>query len=124
MDLLRGTQFKLLNANCQTLLASMRSGAAGYCGIMANFHPQLYTWLCMNYEKDPATAEVVQALLGTIGFTEGGMPYPLTAKYHMGLEGIPTENIARNRKSEELTDYMKDCTRQMKTLCDRFYAEL
>lgn len=124
MELLRGTPFMLLNANCQTLLASLRSGASGYCGIMSNFHPQLYTWLCSNFEKEPEKAEVVQALLGTIGFTEGGMPYPLTAKYHMGLEGIPTENVARNRKPEELTDYMKDCTRQMKILCDHFYAEL
>ena len=124
LDQLRGTQFKLLNANCQTILSSLRDGGAGYCGIMANFHPQLYKWLFENFEKDPKTADLVQSLLGTIGFTEGGMPYPLTAKFHMGLEGIPTENIARNRKSEELTDYMKDCTRQMKTLCDYAAAEL
>jgi hypothetical protein len=63
-------------------------------------------------------------LLGTIGFTEGGMPYPLTAKYHMGLEGSPTENIARNRDSAELTEYMKDCTRQMKLLTDSAAAQL
>ncbi|MBQ6947359.1 MAG: dihydrodipicolinate synthase family protein, partial [Clostridia bacterium] len=34
-----GSNFKLLNANCQTLLESMRNGADGYCGIMCNFHP-------------------------------------------------------------------------------------
>ena len=53
-----------------------------------------------------------------VAFTETGIPYPLTAKYHMNLEGIPTENIARNRKSEEMTDYARECIEQMKQICD------
>lgn len=120
LDILKGSSFKLLNANCQTLLASLRAGGAGYCGIMCNYHPELYVWLCENYEKEPQKAELVQALIGTAGFTEGGLAYPLTAKYHMGLVGLDTENIARNRKSEELDDYAKDCMRQMKLVCDHF----
>ncbi len=43
----------------------------------------------------------------------------LTAKYHMNLCGIPTQNIARNRASEELTDYGRSCMRQMKLATDR-----
>ncbi len=121
---LEGSEFKLLNANCQTLLESMRGGAHGYCGIMANYHPEIYAWLGENYEKEPQKAEAVQALIGTCGFTEVGLPYPLTAKYHMCLEGIPTENIARNRKSEELTKYAKDCTEQMRTLCKHVFENL
>ncbi len=115
---LEGTGFKLLNANCQTLLESMRNGGSGYCGIMANFHPAFYTWLGSNYDKEPEKAELIQSMIGTFGFTEVGLPYPLTAKYHMNLCGIPTENIARNRKSEELTNYAKDCMKQMKTATD------
>ena len=115
---LKGSHFKLLNANCQTLLESMRSGGDGYCGIMCNFHPRLYSWLGNNYNKDVKTAELVQSVIGTFGFTESGIPYPLTAKYHMTLCGIPTENFARNRKSEELTDYAKDCMKQMKLASD------
>ena len=99
---LKGSNFKLLNANCQTLLETMRSGADGYCGIMCNFHPKLYAWLGKNYNSEKA--DFVQSITGTFGFTEVGLPYPLTAKYHMNLCGIKTENIARNRKSEELTE--------------------
>ena len=120
LDLLRSTHFRLMNANCQTLLDSMKAGGAGYCGIMCNFHPALYVWLCENYEKESEKAKDLQSLLGTIGFTEGGLPYPLTAKYHMRLEGIPTENIARNRPSEALTGYAKDCTEQMRRLTKLF----
>ena len=114
---LKGSHFKLLNANCQTLLESMEGGADGYCGIMCNFHPRLYAWLMKNYPKEDAA--LVQAVTGTFGFTEVGLPYPLTAKYHMNLCGIPTENIARNRESRELTEYAKGCMRQMKLAADR-----
>ncbi len=116
---LRGSGFKLLNANCQTLLESMQSGGDGYCGIMCNFHPRLYAWLGENYDKDPATAALVQSVIGTFGFTEVGLPYPLTAKYHMNLCGIPTVLTARNRRDDELTDYGKSCMRQMKLATDK-----
>lgn len=114
---LSGSHFKLLNANCQTLLETMRSGADGYCGIMCNFHPKLYAWLGKNYNSEKA--DLVQSITGTFGFTEVGLPYPLTAKYHMNLCGIKTENIARNRKSEELTEYAQSCMKQMKLATDQ-----
>ncbi len=117
---LKGSNFKLLNANCQTLLQSMRNGADGYCGIMCNFHPKLYSWLGKNYKSEPEKAELIQSLIGTFGFTEVGLPYPLTAKYHMTLCGLETENIARNRESSELTEYVKNSVIQMKTATDYF----
>jgi len=113
---LRGSHFKLLNANCQTLLETMRSGADGYCGIMCNFHPKLYAWLGRHVHSE--RADLVQSVIGTFGFTEVGLPYPLTAKYHMNLCGIKTENLARNRRAEELTPYAKSCMQQMKTATD------
>lgn len=119
---LKGSNFKLLNANCQTLLESMRNGADGYCGIMCNFHPRLYAWLGKNYKSEKA--DLVQSVIGTFGFTEVGLPYPLTAKYHMNLCGINTQNIARNRKSNELTEYAKSCMRQMKLATDALERKL
>ena len=113
---LKGSHFKLLNANCQTLLETMRNGADGYCGIMCNFHPKLYSWLGKNYNSEKA--DLVQSVIGTFGFTEVGLPYPLTAKYHMNLCGIKAKNIARNRKCEELTEYAKSCMQQMKLATD------
>ncbi|MBQ4323519.1 MAG: dihydrodipicolinate synthase family protein [Clostridia bacterium] len=121
---LKGSSFRLLNANCQTLLETMQNGCDGYCGIMCNYHPRLYAWLGENFDKEPEKANLVQSVLGTFGFTETGLPYPLTAKYHMNLCGIPTENIARNRKSEEMNDYAKSCMRQMKYATDALEAFL
>lgn len=115
---LEGSHFALLNANCQTLLESLRAGCQGYCGIMCNYHPALYAWLGNNFEKDPEKAELIQSVIGTFGFTETGLPYPLSAKYHMNLCGIPTELTTRKPNGGEVTDYVKSCMKQMKTASD------
>lgn len=117
---LRGSCFKLLNANGQTLLESMRSGAQGYCGIMCNFHPKLYAWLDQHH--DSPQADVVQAFLTAIGFCEA-LPYPLTAKYHMGLCGIPTE-LQTRMQTKKLTEYHKNCIRQLKIASDALECAL
>ena len=120
---LSGSGFQLLNANCQTLLETLRAGADGYCGVMANFHPALYVHLCNTFREDPEQADRLQAFLCMAGFTEN-LPYPLTAKYSMCLEGIPTCLTARTRPGEVLSDYAKSCVEQMKLLCDHAAAML
>ena len=115
---LEGSEFQLLNANCQTLLESLRAGAQGYCGIMCNFHPELYAWLGNNFEKEPEKSDLIQSFIGTFGFIEGGLPYPLTAKYNMTLCGMETELITRKPGSGEMTDYAKSCVEQMKLASD------
>lgn len=116
-EILRGTPMKLYNANAQTLLESLRTGAAGYCGVMCNFHPDLYAKLCGLWESDPETAEELQAFLGTAAFTEA-LAYPVTAKYHLKeIAGLPLSTVdARTRPASELTDYHKSCIRQMERL--------
>lgn len=117
--ILNGSQIKLMNANCQTLLDSVLYGAGGYCGVMCNFHPKLYAWLAQNYKEKPETARFIQSVIGTFGFMENGLPYPLSAKYNMNLCGIPSENTARNIEPEKLTEYARKCVEQMKYASDR-----
>ncbi len=63
LDILRGSHLELLNANAQTLLASLRAGGAGYCGVMANLHPELYARL-WKMDWSSKEAELLQAYLG------------------------------------------------------------
>lgn len=121
LGILEGSGLLLFNANCQTLLRSLRDGGAGYCGIMSNYHPSLYTWLCRNCESE--SAEILQGFLTLSGFTENALPYPLTAKYHMCLEGIETELITRKPGASVIRDYDKSCIDQMRNLAENFKKE-
>ena len=120
MDILSGTDLQLYNANAQTLLPSLRSCAAGYCGVMANFHPELYTYIVHHYESDPQLAETAAALASMTAFTES-LAYPITAKYHLSeIEGLPITLYSRSRRAEDFTPYHAMCVRQMNELVHSF----
>ncbi|MBE6597918.1 MAG: dihydrodipicolinate synthase family protein [Ruminococcaceae bacterium] len=119
VKLIEGTPMKLYNANAQTLLETVRSGASGYCGVMCNFHPDLYVWLCENFEKEPEKADVLQSALSMAAFTEA-LAYPVTAKYHLKeIIGLPLSDIfTRKRPAADLTEYNVLCIRQMELLAE------
>ena len=45
------------------ILDSMKAGGDGYCGIMCNFHPKLYSWLGENFEKQ-LTSLIMKIVFG------------------------------------------------------------
>lgn len=121
--LLSGSKTALLNANAQTFLSSLRSGAAGYCGVMANFHPELYKWLYEN-RNIPEMSELVQAFIGISAFTES-LAYPATAKYYLReYEGLNIESYSRSVDCSLVTDYQKSCLAQMKLLSDDLFQRI
>lgn len=83
----KGTGLKLFNANGATLLESLKAGASGYSGVMANFHPEIFAWLCDNFEKEPEKAKIVADFLSFASTVESRM-YPVNAKYHLSLLGV------------------------------------
>lgn len=89
-----GTDLKIYNANAATLLESLKMGASGYSGVMANFHASLYVWLCAHYKSEPETAKMVQDLLGMASIVECQY-YPVNAKYHLQLEGLNVNLFSR-----------------------------
>lgn len=120
--LLAGSGVGLYNANAQTLLETFRAGAAGYCGVMANFHPEIYRWLL--HHPDREESELVQAFLGLAAFTET-LSYPATAKYYLHAhEGLSIEPVCRVEGRGPVTDYQKSCLAQMKRLSDAVLNKL
>jgi 4-hydroxy-tetrahydrodipicolinate synthase len=94
---------KLYNANAATLLGSLQVGAAGYSGVMGNFHPQLYSWLCRHWRHNPVGADRLQAFLGVSSALEA-RAYPVCAKHYLQLEGVPLALYTRTRPAEDLID--------------------
>lgn len=118
LEAIKGRNLKLFNANAQTLLYSLRLGAVGYSSVMANIHPELYAWLCKNYERFPKEAEELQEKLCFCSFTES-LSYPLIAKYVMRQSGVPLLLNSRVRKSEEFTPYHRIIMDQLISLTQR-----
>jgi 4-hydroxy-tetrahydrodipicolinate synthase len=79
LELIKGSRLHLANANGQTLLASLQAGGHGYSGVMTNFHPELYVWLCNNWQQDPERALIVSDYLSTASLAEH-LDYPICAK--------------------------------------------
>ncbi len=102
LDAVKGTGLKIYNANSATLLESLKMGCAGFSGVMANFHPELYAWLCKNFEKEPEKAQLVQDIVGFFSVAERQV-YPVNAKYYMTLDGLDMGYTSRARSIDDFT---------------------
>ena len=109
---LRGTGFKLFNANSATLSLSLAAGASGYSGVMANFHPSLYRKLVTSQREEPGSADDLQNLLGAVSAIEDEW-YPMTAKYHLSQLGIIESIYTRKHASAELDENHRLMVEQM-----------
>lgn len=107
-----GLGLKIYNANSATLLESLEAGCAGFSGVMANFHPEIYSWLCKNYKAEPEKAKEVQAFLAFASLAECQL-YPVNAKYHMGLCGIDIGYNARVKDASLFNESNKKEIEQM-----------
>ena len=114
----RGLKPQLFNANAQTLLETLRAGIAGYCGVMCNFHPELYVKLCKIYKSQPKEAELLAAFLSQAAFIES-MTYPSCAKYHLDKVGVKMNTLSKTSPGE-LSDYAKLCVDKMDMLAEYF----
>ncbi len=107
LDAVKGSTIKFYNANAATLLESLRMGCDGYSGVMANFHPDLYSALIKaNNEGDNEKADFLQNLVGFFSVVECQC-YPVNAKYYLSLEGLDITYNSRTRNPAEFLDCRK-----------------
>lgn len=116
---LQGTPLKLYNANTATLLETLKLGIAGFSGVMANFHPDLYAWLLRNWREQPEEAERLSDFLSTASLIEKQL-YPVNAKYYQMLEGITANYRCRSRNHDEFTATNKLEVEQLRRLSKRY----
>ena len=102
-EAVKGTALKIFNANAATLLESLKMGCAGYSGVMANFHGDLYAWMSSTYHKEPERAKELMDFLGAASMVECQV-YPVNCKYHMQLEGVDMSLVTRSKDASLLTE--------------------
>ena len=120
LAVIKNTDLKLYNAHIATLLESLRDGASGFSGIMANFHPEVYVWLTHNISHP--NAEKVQRVLTAASLLERQL-YPTNAKYFLGeIAGLPIGTRCRVQDDRLLTPNFREEIRQVSALVNDTYG--
>jgi 4-hydroxy-tetrahydrodipicolinate synthase len=89
---------------------------------MGNVHPELYAWLCRNWDEEPARAERLQNFLGVASML-GARAYPVSAKYYLQLEGLPLSLHTRTRPAADLTSSIRLEVAQLRALTQEYVTE-
>jgi 4-hydroxy-tetrahydrodipicolinate synthase len=113
-----GSGLQLYNAQTATFLQSLRNGYAGYSGIMGNYHIDLYRWLQDTWRSGSGLVEQVQDWL-TWAYTVHQGSYPVSAKYHLGLEGLEVSLHTRVKPVGVLTEVLREAIDRLKIEEDR-----
>jgi 4-hydroxy-tetrahydrodipicolinate synthase len=98
-----GTHLALFNANTATLLDSLIGGYEGFNGVMANFHIDIYKWLYTHFKAEPELAREISDFL-TLAAVSEARAYPVNAKYHRNLTGVPMSIHTRSRDAGALNE--------------------
>lgn len=96
-----GTPLKIFNANAASWFDSTLHGGAGYNGVMANFHPDLYKWAYDHCEDQREKAGLVSDFLTLAAALEMRV-YPVSAKYYHSLVGVPMGISSRSADAARL----------------------
>ena len=118
LEVIKGTNLKLFNANTSTLLETLELGASGYSGVMANFHPELYVKLCNIYKEDSSKARKIADFLTVASLIERQV-YPVNAKFYQKSIGNFNSIMTRTRDIKEL-----NATGKMKIYNEEFEKTL
>jgi len=104
----------LYNAHTASLLQSLQAGAYGFSGIAANFYPNLFSWLCENWQTNPELSQELQSFL-TWGQKTVDHKYVSSAKQYLVMNNIIKESVCRNQNFTFSTTEIDD----LKLLCDK-----
>ncbi len=114
-EIASGSNLKLYNANAASLLGSLQTGYAGYCGIMTNFHPELYVKLCDTWFEGTEKVKNLQNLIGLASVVEYQY-YPVNAKYLLQMEGLGFTLKSRKQDYMGLNSSMRMEIEQMREI--------
>ncbi len=81
LELTRGTPLGINNANAAIAWPAMQAGASGFCGVMSNFHPDLYRWIQDHGADHPDLAEDLATFMVLAAMSEA-FGYPKLAKHY------------------------------------------
>ena len=95
IDAVRSTRLGVYNAHFETGLEGLRHGAAGISPVAANVFPELFSWLCAEYDGQPEAAEEVQRMMTALAPVVNNK-YLVTCKRYLQRIGMPITTRCRS----------------------------
>ena len=101
-------------------METLKYGASGYSGVMANMQCRLYEKICRDFKHK----EMIQLseVLTMCAMIEKQW-YPANAKYYLQLEGIPVLTKWRVQDDNKLTDTWKNEVKMLKNITEKLEKE-
>lgn len=107
VKILDGCGIKLFNADTGSNLETLRCGAAGFSGIMANLFPEIIVRQYECYKEDPEKADFLQEYIRRLAGAMFRGSYPQNAKYLLNMQGIGECYSARMNADGVLSEHDK-----------------
>jgi 4-hydroxy-tetrahydrodipicolinate synthase len=123
LERISGSRVQLFNANTQTLLMSLQAGADGFCGIGANYFPELFGWLGEHFDDQVDVAQELQQFLTSCCELTEGPFYPVVAKEYLQGRGVRIGSWSR-RRSADLPAEIAEALLAMRLAADRWTRRL
>ncbi|MCK4885981.1 MAG: dihydrodipicolinate synthase family protein [Planctomycetes bacterium] len=91
----KNSLLSFFNADSGSILESLQCGGDGFCGIAANFYPELFVWICNHFEDQKENARQLQQF-----FINNEKPiiehkYMTSAKKFISIRGIDINTTCR-----------------------------
>lgn len=118
IDAVRQTRLGVYNAHFETGLDGLRYGAAGISPVAANVFPELFSWLCAEYDGQPETAEEVQRMMTSLAPVVNNK-YLVTCKRYLQRLGLPVTTRCRSTDAS-LTAFDEGLIDGLQTSVERF----
>ena len=103
-QIVKGSPLAIVNANAAIAWPAMKTGSQGFCGVMSNFHPDLYAWLYHQGKHHPSVAQELSVFLA-LGGTSETQGYPAIAKRHHQRLGTFQSIVCRNVEGDIFEKY-------------------
>lgn len=116
LSAMKGSSFGLYNANIPTALQSLRDGASGLSPIGANYFPELYAFVCDQFEN-PEVSEEINKINTFLSIVDPLIHccYPFSAKWFLKEKGLKIQTFTR-------TDYVPFASQDFIKFHDLFNA--
>ncbi len=123
LEAVKGTPLKIYNADSSLMYEFLKLGGHGHCGVMLNFHPELYRWMMENWKDDRQLAEATQQLMTVTAHIERQC-YPRSAKYSLARRGVPIGQSCRRENAEEWSASCERAVEDMERFTGDYFARL